>query len=59
MAIGKQAELNYKMALKINPFSASTYNNLGVIYFEQGQWEKAKEYFFQALVYNPLLLDPR
>ena len=55
----KQAELNYGRALKIDRFSGRIYNNLGSLYFKQGQLKKAKEYFFQALAYNPLLLGAR
>ena len=41
----KEAELNYRRALEIDPYFASVYNNLGGVYIKQGQWEKAKEYF--------------
>lgn len=54
-----EAELNYKKALKINPLAASIYNNLGFVHINQGQTLKAKEYFSQALVYDPLMLAPR
>ncbi len=55
----KEAELNYRRALKRDLFSGEIYNNLGSLYYKQGQWKKAKEYFLQAVAYNPLLLEPR
>lgn len=55
----KEAESNYKKALKIAPLSAATYNNLGFVFLYQGQSSKAKECFIRALVYNPLMLEPR
>jgi tetratricopeptide (TPR) repeat protein len=55
----KEAELNFRRVLKINPLSAAAYHNLGVIYLKNGQWEKARKYFIQALVYNPLMIESR
>jgi len=53
------AELNYRKALGIDPYSAGAYDNLGSLYIKQGQWGKAGKYFIQALNYNPLLVEPR
>ena len=55
----KAAESNYKLALKLYPFSAAAINNLGSIYMAEGLEEKAKAYFIRALMLNPLMLDPR
>ncbi len=55
----KEAELDYKRALKVDPFSGTVYNNLGALYSDQNKPVKAKEYFLQAVAYNPLLLEPR
>ena len=53
----KQAELDYKRALKISPHSSNTNHNLGALYLEQGQLEKAGVFFRRALAYNPLMLE--
>ena len=47
------------MALKINPYSARTINNLAAVYFAEGRFDLAQEYFNRALTANPLLTMPR
>jgi len=55
----KDAELNIKNALSLNPFSSRDYAYLAFVYFEEGQWKKAKEGFERSLMEDPLLMEPR
>jgi aminopeptidase N len=44
-----EAESQFRAALKLNPRSSWTWYNLGLLYMEQRNWDKAKEYFTEAL----------
>jgi len=55
----KEAELNYKKVLGAAPYSSSVYHDLGIIYVERRQWDKAIGSFNQALAYNPMMLESR
>ena len=44
---------NYEKAIEINPNLWQSYQNLGAIYFNAGDKEKAKEYLEKALEINP------
>ena len=55
----KEAELNFKKALKIYPYSALALNNLGIVFLDQGRLELSGSLFRQALAYNPLMTEPR
>ncbi len=46
-------ELAFKKAKEINPESATYYNELGVIYFQRADYEKAIEYFNSAIDHDP------
>jgi tetratricopeptide (TPR) repeat protein len=48
------AAINYEQVLKIAPRVASTYNNLGLVYFKQGQLAKAA-----AVLERGLKVDPK
>ncbi len=45
--------------LQINPRYAEAYNQKGVIFFEIGNMEKAKEFFLLATKIDPVLIEPR
>lgn len=59
MAHLKDAELNYKMALKINPKMVEAYDDLGSMYLSQGKLKIAQQYFEGALGLDPMLLNAR
>lgn len=46
-------------ALEIFPHSAVINNNMGTFYKNTTEYTQAKKYFYQALKYNPFLLEPR
>jgi len=48
----------FKKALQLHPDDASLHNNLGVIYFKQGSYEKAKDCFKKAVQFDNLYFDP-
>ncbi len=45
----------FQKAIKINDKHASTFNNIGNIYFAQGKFKEAKKYFGKALSIEPLM----
>jgi len=49
----KNAENDYRTALKLDPSSATAKNNLGVILNEQGQYDEAIAMYHKALVIQP------
>jgi tetratricopeptide (TPR) repeat protein len=49
----KQAEEDYKMALRFNPTHPIVYNNYGTLCFDQKRFEEAMTNFQQAVRYNP------
>lgn len=49
---------SYEKLLKIEPGSARANNNLGVIYFNNRQFDKAGLYFGRAIKLNPFLPEP-
>ena len=55
----KDALLDYKMALKINPNSAIVYANLAALYYSEGRFDRAKENLERSLMLNPLQIHPR
>ena len=55
----KNAELNYQMSLKIDPYLAGDHYDLGFLYLSEGKLDKAKENFDRALALNPMLMEPR
>jgi aminopeptidase N len=44
-----EAEEQFRAAIKINPRSSWAWYNLGQLYMEQRNWQKAREYFAEAL----------
>jgi tetratricopeptide (TPR) repeat protein len=44
-----EAEEQFRAALKLNPRSSWSWYNLGLLYMEQRNWQKAREYFTEAL----------
>jgi len=46
-----EAESKLKQALEINPSQPVTYQNLGILYYQQKNWELAKEYLEKAVDY--------
>lgn len=47
------ARLEYEKAIKVNPYIAELYNNLGATYQAEGNLEKALDYYEKALLINP------
>ncbi len=43
------AEEQFRAALKLNPRSSWAWYNLGLLFMEQRNWQKAREYFTEAL----------
>lgn len=54
-SIGRKdlARLEYEKALKVNPYIAEIYNNIGALYQTEGNLEKALDYYEKALFLNP------
>ena len=46
------AENLYKQVLKTNPNHADTHNNLGIIFEQLGQSQKAMSYFKKAMTHS-------
>ena len=46
------AENQFSEALKLNPFYAKAYTNIGMIYRRRNNYEKAEEYYQRALMLN-------
>jgi aminopeptidase N len=44
-----EAEEDFRSALKVSPRSSWAWYNLGLLYMEQRNWEKAREYFTETL----------
>jgi aminopeptidase N len=44
-----EAEEQFRAALKLNPRSSWAWYNLGLLFIEQRNWDKAKDYFSEAL----------
>ena len=44
-----EAEQQFRAALKVSPRSSWAWYNLGLLYMEQRNWEKAREYFTEAI----------
>jgi aminopeptidase N len=44
-----EAEEQYRQAIKLNPRSSLAWYNLGLLYMEQRNWQKARDAFTQAL----------
>ncbi|MCM8765915.1 MAG: tetratricopeptide repeat protein [Candidatus Omnitrophica bacterium] len=57
LGLYSRAEAEYRLGLKINPKVAGFYNNLGVIYQNEGKIEQAREYYEKALKINPYLVN--
>ncbi len=55
----KEALSDINMALMVNPHSALSYYNRGVLDFERGQWEDARADLQRSLQLDPLFLKPR
>ncbi|MBW1981585.1 MAG: tetratricopeptide repeat protein [Deltaproteobacteria bacterium] len=53
-----KAKLHFEEAIRLKPGYSEAYNNLGVIYLEQGQIQQAIESFKKALS-NPLYSNPQ
>lgn len=49
----RKAERAFESAIELNPHEAHFYYNLGVIYFRQGQYDRAAELFEQAVSTDP------
>lgn len=49
---------SYEQILKIMPKPARASNNLGGIYFNKGDLDKAEMFFRRAIEFNPLLYEP-
>lgn len=47
------ARSEYEKAIKINPYVAEIYNNIGALYQTEGNLEKALDYYEKALLINP------
>src|SRR5579884_3695194 len=48
-----EAEQEYRAGLKLDPTSVAAYNNLGVLYFESGDFQRSINAFSQALRFRP------
>lgn len=57
--MNKEAEAQYKLALKINPGHAHSLSNLGEIYFKGGNEKLAKDYWNQAVTANGKIVAAR
>jgi len=55
----KEAEKEYKEAIRIKPDYDTPHYNLGLLYRDQGLYTKAIEYFEKALSINPDFIDAR
>jgi tetratricopeptide (TPR) repeat protein len=53
------AESEFNEILRLDPANPEAYANLGVIYFRQAEFQKAKKYFSAALSRNPSLTDAK
>ena len=49
--------MNYQKAINLNPAFADSYNNLGIIFKEKGQIDKAITCYQKALDLNPGLAE--
>ncbi|MCM8784538.1 MAG: tetratricopeptide repeat protein [Candidatus Omnitrophica bacterium] len=49
------ARLEYEKAVKVNPYIAEIYNNIGALHQAEGNLEKAIDYYEKALLVNPNL----
>lgn len=58
LEVMKLAEENYLKALKVDPEFAITHNNLGLVYFERNQCDKALERFNSSIKYDPTYPKP-
>lgn len=58
ISILQLAEDNYKKALAIDPEFAKAHNNLGLVYFDRNQCEKATESFNLSIKYDPTYPKP-
>lgn len=58
IGIMKQAEDNYLKALEADPEFAIAHNNLGLVYFERNQCDKATDRFNLAIKYDPTYPKP-
>ena len=54
----KDAESEYKLALKERPDGVNALNNLGVLYFEQQRFPEAAQMLTQAIAVKPRWADP-
>lgn len=57
LGLYKRAEEEYRLGLKVNPYVAGLYNNLGVIYQNQGNIEEAISYYKKAIELDPHLIN--
>ncbi len=48
---------NYNLALKYKQNFPLVYSNMGIIFFESGQLDKAKEVYEKAVQYDPRMID--
>ncbi len=48
---------NYNLALKYKANFPLVYSNMGIIFFESGQLDKAKEVYEKAVHYDPRMID--
>jgi len=54
LALRNQEALEqYQIALEIDPDSAVAYSNLGIIYAQWHEWDKAEEHFLKSLTIKP------
>jgi len=47
----------FQLAVRLNPFAPTAFNNLGVLHYSLGDIKNAKKNFRQALIINPLYQD--
>nr|MBN2278927.1 tetratricopeptide repeat protein [candidate division Zixibacteria bacterium] len=52
-----QAEIEYRLAIEENPYSATGLNNLGVVMYHQGKLDQALEVLERAIKYDPNFAD--
>ncbi len=49
----KEALNNFLDATEINPYHSHTFNSIGIIYAQEGDFDRAKKYFLKSLALRP------
>jgi tetratricopeptide (TPR) repeat protein len=57
LGLNRRAEAEYRLGLRVNPDVAGLYNNIGIIYQDEGRIEEAVELYKKALQLDPHLIN--